>query len=67
MKKNMGNIDRVVRVLIAVLFAVLYFTGVVTGIAGIILLILGAVFVLTSILSFCPIYWPLGLNTRKQA
>jgi hypothetical protein len=67
MKKNLGNVDRVVRILIAVVFAVLYFTGTVTGVAGIILLILGAVFVVTSIVSFCPIYWSLGWSDKKEA
>jgi hypothetical protein len=66
MKKNMGTIDRVIRILVAVVFAVLYFTGVVTGTLGIVLLILGAVFVLTSIVSFCPLYFPFGFSTRKK-
>ncbi len=66
MKKNLGNVDRVIRVLLAIVFAVLYFTGKVTGVLGIILLILGAVFVVTSFVSFCPIYWSLGLSDRKK-
>jgi hypothetical protein len=67
MKKNMGTIDRVIRILVAVLFAVLYFTDVVTGTFGIILLVLGVVFLLTSIVSFCPLYFPFGFSTRKKA
>ncbi len=63
MKKNMGNPDRIIRLLLAVVFAVLYFTNTVTGTAGIILLVLGAVFVLTSFISFCPLYTLVGLNT----
>ena len=63
MKKNMGNPDRIIRLLLAVVFAVLYFTNTVTGTAGIILLILGVVFVLTSSISFCPLYTLVGLNT----
>jgi hypothetical protein len=66
MKKNMGNADRIIRILVAVVFAVLYFTNVVTGTLGIILLVLGAVFVLTSVVSFCPLYLPIGLSTRKK-
>jgi hypothetical protein len=66
MKKNMGNADRIIRILVAVVFAVLYFTHVVTGTLGIILLVLGAVFVLTSVISFCPLYIPIGLSTRKK-
>lgn len=66
MKKNMGSADRIARVLIAILFAVLYFTNVVTGTLGIILLVLGGVFVLTSLVSFCPLYLPFGINTCKK-
>ena len=66
MKKNMGNIDRIVRVILAVVFAVLYFTGVVTGGLGIILLILAAVFLLTSIVSFCPLYLPFNVSTVEK-
>ena len=66
MKKNMGTVDRVIRVLIAVVFAVLFFTKVVTGTLGIILLVLGVVFLLTSVVSFCPLYLPFELSTRKK-
>ena len=63
MKKNMGSADRIIRVIIAVIIATLYFTNVVTGMLGIVLLILAAVFLLTSFISFCPIYAPFGLST----
>lgn len=63
MKKNMGSTDRVIRLLLAVVFGVLYFTNTITGTLGIILLVLGAVFVLTSLVSFCPLYSIFGLNT----
>ena len=63
MKTNMGNADRIVRLLIAAGVAVLYFTNVVTGILGIVLLVLAGVFVLTSLVSFCPLYTLVGLNT----
>jgi hypothetical protein len=66
MKKNIGNLDRIIRVVVAAIFAGLYFTGTVTGTAGIILLVLGAVFVLTSVVSFCPLYVPFGLNTCSK-
>lgn len=59
----MGTIDRIVRVILAAVFAGLYFTNVVTGTLGIILLVLGAVFLLTSAVSFCPIYTLIGCNT----
>jgi drug/metabolite transporter superfamily protein YnfA len=63
MKKNVGNADRVIRLLLAAIFAVLYFTGTVTGTFGIVMLALGGVFVLTSLVSFCPLYVIVGLNT----
>lgn len=63
MKKNMGGADRIIRLLLAALFAYLYFGGVVTGTLGIVLVVLGAVFVLTSLVSFCPLYTLIGLNT----
>lgn len=69
MKPNMGNIDRIIRVLLAVVFAYLYFSGTVTGTLGLVLVILGVVFVLTSMVSFCPLYTLFGLNTcpsKKQ-
>lgn len=66
MKKNMGSIDKVIRILVAVVFVVLFFTKVITGTLGIILLVLAAVFVLTSLISFCPIYWPLSISTAKK-
>jgi Protein of unknown function (DUF2892) len=69
MKPNMGKIDRIIRVLLAAVFAYLYFSGTVTGVLGIVLVILGAVFVLTSLVSFCPLYTLVGLNTcpaKKQ-
>lgn len=66
MKKNMGSADKVVRILLAIVFGALYFTGTVTGILGIILVILGAVFLLTSFVSFCPLYAPFGLSTAPK-
>lgn len=63
MKKNMGNADRIVRLFLAVVFAFLYFSGVLTGTLGLILLILGGVFVLTSLMGSCPLYGVFGFNT----
>lgn len=63
MKKNMGNADRIVRLIIAAVLAYLYFGGVVTGTLGIILVVVAGVFVLTSLISFCPLYSLVGLNT----
>ena len=66
MKKNMGTIDRIIRVIIAAVIAVLFFTNQITGTLGIVLIILAAVFLLTSFISFCPLYLPLGLKTKKS-
>lgn len=63
MKKNMGGADRIIRLIIAAVIAILFFTNVITGTLGIILLILGGVFVLTSLVGFCPLYLPFGFNT----
>lgn len=63
MKKNMGKTDKTVRIILAALIAILYFTNVISGTLGLILLALAAVFVLTSLVSFCPLYAPLGINT----
>ena len=66
MKPNLSNIDRIVRVVLAALFAYLYFGGIVTGTFGIILVVLGAVFLLTAVVSFCPIYAALKLSTLRS-
>lgn len=66
MKRNMSDLDRVLRVLVAAVFAYLYFAGVVTGALGLILVLLAGVFVLTSILGFCPLYAPFGFSTHKR-
>lgn len=63
MKKNTGNADRLIRVLLAAVFAYLYFGGIVTGTAGIILAVLGGVFLLTALVGFCPLYALVGVNT----
>ena len=59
----MGNADRAIRVIIAILVAVLYFTNVISGTLGLILLVVAGVFVLTSLVSFCPLYSLIGVNT----
>ncbi len=68
MKKNMGIADRAIRILVAVIIAVLYFTKTepVTGTVGMILLVIGGIFLLTSVISFCPLYTLLGVNTCKK-
>ena len=66
MKRNMSNTDRSIRVAVAVLFAYLYFSGLVTGGLGLVLLVLGGVFLLTSIVAFCPLYLPFKFNSFKS-
>lgn len=66
LNKNMGTLDQIIRLVIAATIAVLYFTGNLSGLAAIILGILAVVFVVTSFVSFCPLYLPFGLSTRKQ-
>jgi hypothetical protein len=63
MKTNMGKTDRVIRILLALVFGTLYFTQTVTGVAGYVLLGLGAIFILTSVVSFCPLYTLFGIKT----
>ncbi len=61
----MGTADRVIRVIIAAVIAGLFFGNVITGTLGIILLVLAGVFLLTSVVSFCPLYAPFGISTCK--
>jgi len=63
MKKNMGSIDRILRVIIAAIVAVLYFSGAISGTLGIVLLVLAGIFILTGLVSFCPLYAPFGIRT----
>jgi len=66
MKRNMGTVDKVIRILVALVLAGLYLANVVTGTLGIILLVVAVVFVLTSFISFCPLYLPFGINTGAK-
>lgn len=66
MKKNMGTADRTIRTIVAIIIAVLYFAGLISGTTAIILGILAAVFILTSLVGTCPLYLPIGLSTRKD-
>ena len=65
MKPNMGSTDRILRTIVAVVIALLYFTGVIPGTLGIVLLVLAVVFLATSLMSFCPLYAPFGISTCK--
>jgi len=66
MKKNMGTADKVIRVLVALVVLILYFTNVISGTLAVILLILAGILVVTSFLGTCPLYLLLGINTGKK-
>ncbi len=66
MKNNMGSADKIIRILIAATVVTLYLTNVISGILAIILIILSGIFILTSLISFCPLYLPFGISTRKK-
>ena len=66
MKKNMGLADRIIRLTLVALVAILYFTGVISGTLSIILGIFAVAFFVTSLISFCPLYLPFGISTRKK-
>jgi hypothetical protein len=66
MKKNVGSVDKIFRIILAAVVAILYFTGILSGTVGIVLLILAVILVLTSMISFCPIYFPFGISTAKK-
>lgn len=66
MKQNMGNLDKAIRVAVAILIAVLYFTHVISGTIAIVLLVFAAVFILTSAVGTCPLYLPFGISTKKE-
>ena len=67
MKKNMGTIDRVIRILLAIVFIVLYLNGSITGVAAIILGIVAFVFIVTSLIGFCPLYAACKISTIKKS
>jgi small-conductance mechanosensitive channel len=66
MKTNMGTIDRIIRTVLAILVGVLYFTGQISGTVAIVLGVLAVIFLLTSFISFCPLYLPFGISTRRS-
>ncbi len=67
MKKNVGTIDKVIRTVLAVLISVLFFTHVITGLLGVLLMIPAAVLLITVLISICPIYLLLGINTGGKS
>jgi hypothetical protein len=67
MKKNMGSTDRIIRVVLAMVIAALYFTHVISGTLALVLLIVVGIFIITSTFSFCPLYLPFGISTKKKS
>ncbi|MCB0695957.1 MAG: DUF2892 domain-containing protein [Chitinophagaceae bacterium] len=65
MKRNMGTADKRLRIFVALIIAGLYFADIITGTLGIVLMVVAAVFLLTSLLNFCPLYTLFGINTCK--
>ncbi len=66
MKNNIGTVDRILRILVAIVIGILYFTNVITGTVAIVLLVLAGVFILTSLIGTCPLYLPFGINTGAK-
>lgn len=66
MKPNMGNLDRLLRTLAAVIIGILYMANVITGTTAIVLMGVALVFLFTSLISFCPLHYPFGFNTAKK-
>lgn len=66
MKANMGSTDKLLRIIAAIVIGILYFTNVITGTLGIILLVVAAIFLFTSLAGFCPAYTLIGMNTSKK-
>jgi hypothetical protein len=67
MKKNMGTIDQLVRILAAIAIFILYYFAIISGTLAIVLLIFAAIFIFTSFVGFCPLYYPFGIKTCKTA
>jgi hypothetical protein len=66
MKKNMGKVDKMMRIIVAMVIGLLYFNNTISGMLGMILLVLAMVFLLTSLINFCPLYLPFGIDTREE-
>jgi len=66
MKKNMGFTDKIMRIIVAIIIGYLYYTNVISGTIGLLLGVLALIFVVTSFISFCPLYLPFGIDTREK-
>ena len=66
MKKNMGNLDRVLRIIVAMAVIALYFMHIISGPVAIVGLVLSGIFILTSFIGICPLYLPFGISTEEK-
>lgn len=66
MKKNMGLADKIIRIIVALVIVILYFTNILSGTVALVLLILSGIFIATSFIGFCPLYKLFGVNTNKN-
>ncbi|MCF8358952.1 MAG: DUF2892 domain-containing protein [Prolixibacteraceae bacterium] len=66
MKKNVGSIDVIIRLLIAIVLTILYFNGIIAGTWGIVLLVIAGILLITSIIGFCPLYRLFKINTCRR-
>lgn len=66
MKANMGLADKMIRILVAIIIYVLYFTGAIGGTLGVMLIVIGGAFIFTSVVGVCPLYLPFGWSTREK-
>ncbi len=66
MKKNMGTIDKALRIVVALVIAGLYYADIINGTIALVLLLLAGIFIITSFISFCPLYLPFGINTCSK-
>jgi len=66
MKKNMGSIDKIIRILIAIIVVVLFYTNVISGTLALVLSVFAIILLITSFINFCPLYLPFGISTRKK-
>ena len=66
MKANMGSADRAIRIIVAIVVGILAYMEVISGTVALILIAIAAIFILTSMISFCPLYWPFKISTKKE-
>jgi len=63
----MGGPDKIIRLLVAAVLVILYTNGTITGSLGWIALALAGIFIVTSLISFCPLYTLFGISTCKKS